>query len=46
VVAGLPLSAWLLLLASFGIGLALELAFYFRHRPRNRATRNYPETSP
>jgi hypothetical protein len=28
--AGLPLSTWLLLLASVGIGLAIELVFYAR----------------
>ena len=33
---GLPLSAWLLLVASAGIGLGLELVFYLRHRRRNR----------
>lgn len=33
VIAGLPPSAWLLLAASVGIGLAIELAFYV-HRKR------------
>ena len=30
--AGLPWTAWLLLIASFGLGLAIELVFYFRQR--------------
>lgn len=32
-IAGLPWTAWLLLVAAVGIGLALELGFYFTHRP-------------
>ncbi len=32
--AGLPWTAWLLLLASFGLGLAIELAFYINQRRR------------
>ena len=30
--AGLPLSSWLLIVASVGAGLAIELAFYRAHR--------------
>ena len=30
--AGLPWTAWLLLIASFGLGLTIELVFYFRQR--------------
>lgn len=30
--AGLSVGAWLLVLASFGLGLAIELVFYLRHR--------------
>ncbi len=33
-IAGLHWTAWLLLLLSFGIGLTIELVFYFRHRKR------------
>lgn len=33
-IAGLPLSAWVLLIASAGIGLAVELGFYTRYRRR------------
>jgi len=36
-IAGLPLAAWLLLVASFGLGLAVELAFYWRQRSRSSA---------
>ncbi len=32
--AGLPWTAWLLLLASFGLGLAIELTFYLNQRRR------------
>ncbi len=32
--AGLPWTAWLLLFASFGLGLAIELAFYINQRRR------------
>ncbi len=39
VIAGLPLSAWLLLWTSFGIGLALELYFYFKHQRRRGTAR-------
>ena len=31
-IAGLPWTSWILLLLAVGLGLALELAFYFRHR--------------
>ncbi len=30
--AGLPLTAWLLLGAAIGLGLGVELIFYFAHR--------------
>ena len=33
-IAGLPLSAWLLILAADGIGLAIVVRFYLRHRRR------------
>ncbi|HVS13588.1 MAG TPA: hypothetical protein VMV46_06680 [Thermoanaerobaculia bacterium] len=33
-IAGLPATAWLMLLAAGGIGLAVELVFFFRHRQR------------
>ncbi len=36
-IAGLPISAWLLLIAAVGIGLALEIRFYLLHRPRGRS---------
>ncbi len=29
---GLPLTAWLLLVAAVGIGLAIELVFFLRNR--------------
>ncbi|MFQ5743493.1 MAG: hypothetical protein ACE5HV_07880 [Acidobacteriota bacterium] len=35
-IAGLPWSAWLLLLVAVGLGLAVELIFYFNHRCRRR----------
>jgi len=35
-IAGLPVDAWLLLVAAVGLGLTLELAFY-RARRRERA---------
>ncbi len=31
-IAGLPWTAWLLLIAAVGLGLVVELIFYFRHR--------------
>ncbi len=31
-IAGLPWTSWLLILAATGIGLVLVLAFYFAHR--------------
>lgn len=31
-IAGLPLSSWLLIVASVGAGLAIEIAFYRAHR--------------
>ncbi len=36
-IAGLPWTAWLLLIASVGLGLSIMLAFYFTHR-RNGAS--------
>lgn len=32
-IAGLPWSSWLLLAAAVGLGLGIELVFYFTHRP-------------
>lgn len=29
---GLPLTAWLLLVAAIGLGLVVELLFFFAHR--------------
>ena len=31
-IAGLPIEAWLLLIVSIGIPLAIELKFFFTHR--------------
>ncbi len=31
-IAGLPLTAWLLLGAAIGLGLGVELLFFFAHR--------------
>jgi hypothetical protein len=31
-IAGLPLTAWLLLGTAIGLGLAVELIFFFAHR--------------
>ncbi len=31
---GLPWTAWLLLIASFGVGLIIELAFYLNKKGR------------
>jgi hypothetical protein len=39
VIAGLPPASWVLILASVGLGLALELAFYRSIRRRSAATR-------
>ena len=36
-IAGLPWTAWLLLIASVGLGLSIMLVFYFTPR-RNRAS--------
>lgn len=33
-IAGLPATAWLLIVAAGGLGLAVELVFYLRHRRR------------
>ena len=33
-ILGLPLSAWVLLFVSSGLGLAIVLVFYFRNRHR------------
>jgi hypothetical protein len=33
-IAGLPWTAWLLWIAAIGLGLAIELVFYFRHQRR------------
>lgn len=34
-IAGLPWTAWLLWIAAVGLGLAIELVFYMRHRRRD-----------
>jgi hypothetical protein len=31
-IAGLPWTSWLLLVVAVGLGLAVELVFYFKHR--------------
>ena len=31
-IAGLPPTAWLMIASAGGLGLAIELVFYFRHR--------------
>lgn len=31
-IAGLPPTAWLMIAGAGGLGLAIELVFYFRHR--------------
>lgn len=36
IVAGLPLESWLLVVASVGIGLAIEVAFFRAHRRAER----------
>ena len=38
-ILGLPWTAWLLLTASVGAGLALELRFYLRNRPPRQGHR-------
>ena len=38
IIAGLPWTAWLLLIASVGLGLGIVLIFYFSHR-RNGKTK-------
>jgi hypothetical protein len=35
-IAGLPWTAWILLIASVGVGLAIELVFYLKHRAASR----------
>ncbi|MCZ6485939.1 MAG: hypothetical protein O6826_09600 [Acidobacteria bacterium] len=45
-IAGLPWTAWLLLIAAVGLGLMVELIFYFRHRGTRKPTtpgREQPE---
>ena len=37
-IAGLPSTAWWMIAAAGGLGLAIELVFYFRHRRRPRST--------
>ena len=39
-VAGLPLTAWALLIAAVGLGLAIELVFYFKHRRRGASRKS------
>lgn len=39
-IAGLPWTAWVLLLAAVGLGLAIELTFYVNHRRRRGPTSN------
>ena len=36
-IAGLPWTAWLLLIASVGLGLSIVLVFYFTHRQNGPA---------
>lgn len=36
IVAGLPIESWLLVVASVGIGLAIEIAFFRAHRRAER----------
>jgi hypothetical protein len=31
-IAGLPWTSWILLVVAVGLGLAVELVFYFKHR--------------
>lgn len=38
-IAGLPWESWLLLMASGGIGLGIELAFLWKQRRRRREAR-------
>lgn len=42
-IAGLPWTAWLLLIVAVGLGLAVELAFYFAHRRPGDAEEFRPE---
>ncbi|MDA2930844.1 hypothetical protein MYX84_13015 [Acidobacteria bacterium AH-259-O06] len=39
-VAGLPLTAWALLIAAVGLGLVIELVFYFKHRRRSTSRKS------
>jgi hypothetical protein len=42
-IAGLPWTAWILLIASVGLGLAIELVFYFNHRAADRRSTRTPD---
>jgi hypothetical protein len=39
-IAGLPIGSWLLILIAVGLGLAIELVFYLRHRRCRPADRS------
>jgi hypothetical protein len=39
-IAGLPFEAWLLLVFSIAVPLAIELKFFFTHHKRNRKPDN------
>ena len=39
-IAGLPWTSWLLILAAVGLGLALVLAFYIAHRDDDASEAN------
>jgi hypothetical protein len=44
-IAGLPWTAWLLLISSVGLGLGIVLVFYFSQRQSGEAHSGNPEDS-
>lgn len=46
IVAGLPIESWLLVVASVGIGLGIEVAFFRAHRRAERRRRAGDPRSP
>ena len=45
-ILGLPWSSWLLLLVAVGLGLAINLIFYFRNRREEPLSRTSEPGSP
>jgi hypothetical protein len=43
-IAGLPIEAWLLLVLSIAVPLAIEFKFFFTHRKTNKNSEEGPES--